>query len=261
MATKAPPDLEALAAMILASRRTLVLTGVRMGAPAGSESPDAREGAPGWAERASLEAFLTEPGRFWDYYFPIAQAVAAREPGPGHRAIARMQEAGLVWALVTQAVDRLHQRAGSPEPVEVYGQALTARCERCGERYGLPEVGALIAAAPDGVPRCSTPGCAYPLRPGGTLWNEPLPQQAVSRAWELAAEADCFVALDCELRTAPIALLPAVALRRGVPLVLVGHSPTRYDRYARVVMRGSSEPVLAALERLVLPRGGGEAPE
>jgi NAD-dependent deacetylase len=254
MATKAPPELEALAALILSSRRTLVLGGLLMGAPPGSESPSLREGAPDWAERASLEAFLTEPGRFWSYYYPIAQQIAAREPGPGHRALARLQEAGLVWALITQAVDRLHQRAGSPEPVEVYGQALVARCDRCGERYGLPEVGALMAASPDGAPRCTAPGCAYPLRPGGTLWNEPLPEAAVARAWELAGEADCLLALDCELRTAPIALLPAVALRREVPLVLIGHSPTRYDRYARLVIRGSSEPVLDALAELVLPR-------
>jgi NAD-dependent deacetylase len=258
MATKAPPDLEALAALVLSRRRTMVLTGLRMGAAPGSESPDAREGAAAdWASRASLEAFLTEPGRFWDYYFPIAQAIAAREPGPGHHAIARLQEAGLIWALVTQAVDRLHQRAGSPEGVvEVYGQLLTARCERCGERYGLPEVGALIAAAADGTPRCTTPGCGYPLRPEGTLWGEPLPEAAVARAWEVAGETDCLVALDCELRTAPIALLPAVALRRGVPLVLIGQSPTRYDRYAELVLRGSSEPVLTALAELVLPSGG-----
>ena len=255
MATQAPPELEALAALILSSRRTLVLCGLRLGAPPGSESPSLREGAPDWAERASLEAFLTDPARFWAYYHPIARQIAAREPGPGHHALVRLQEAGLVWALVTQAVDRLHQRAGGPEPVEVYGQALIARCERCGERYGLPEVEALMAASPDGTPRCTTPGCAYPLRPGGTLWNEPLPEQAVARAWELAGQADCFVALDCELRTAPIALLPAVALRREVPLVMIGRSPTRYDRYAQVVIRGSSEPVLDALAELVLPRG------
>jgi NAD-dependent deacetylase len=255
MAITASPDLEALASLVLSCRRTLVLSGLRIGAAPGSESPDSREGAAAdWASRASLEAFLTEPGRFWEYYYPIACAIAARQPGPGHRAIARLQEAGLVWAVVTQAVDRLHQRAGSPEPVEVYGQALTARCERCGERYGLPEVGALMDAAADGTPRCTTPGCAYPLRPEGTLWNEPLPEAAVARAWELAGEADCMLALDCELRTAPIALLPAVPLRRGVPLVLIGQSPTRYDRYAQLVMRGSSEPVLSALAELVLPQ-------
>ena len=49
----------------------------------------------------------------------------------------------MIAALVTQAVDRLHTKAGSLDPVEVYGTVLTQRCERCEERYGLPEAGAL----------------------------------------------------------------------------------------------------------------------
>ena len=67
------------------------------------------------------------------------------------------------------------------------------------------------------MPRCTTAGCAYPLRPEGTLWGEPLPRAAVERAWELAAEADAFVVLDSDLRTAPISLLPSVPLTRGAP--------------------------------------------
>ena len=75
------------------------------------------------------------------------------------------------------------------------------------------------------MPRCTTAGCAYPLRPEGTLWGEPLPRGAVERAWELAAEADAFVVLDSDLRTAPISLLPSVPLTRGAPLVVVGADP------------------------------------
>ena len=90
------------------------------------------------------------------------------------------------------------------------------------------------------MPRCTTAGCGYPLRPEGTLWGEPLPRAAVERAWELAAEADAFIVLDSDLRTAPISLLPSVPLTRGVPLVLVGETPTQYDRYARLVIRAPS---------------------
>ena len=248
----AEADHAALAALLVGAERAVALTGLALGH---AENADLTGSRSEWARRANLGAFLTEPGRFWEYCYPVACEMAERVPTAGHRALARLQEVGLVHALVTQGVDRLHQRAGSTDVVEVHGTLLTARCERCGERYGLPEVEALMAASPDGAPRCTTPGCAYPLRPGGTLWNEPLPEPAVARAWELAAGADCFVALDCELRTAPIALLPAVALRREVPLVMIGRSPTRYDRYARVVIRGSSEPVLDALAELVLPRG------
>jgi NAD-dependent deacetylase len=245
-------DPQALAAALLEAERAVVLTGLRLGGP---EELDLTHGRGEWAARASLEAFLTEPSRFWEYFYPTALAVAAREPTPAHRAIARLQRAGAVSALITQAVDRLHTRAGSPDVVEVHGTLLTERCERCGERYGLPEVGALIAAASDGVPRCTTAGCAYPLRPEGTLWGEPLPRAAVERAWELAAEADAFVVLDSDLRTAPISLLPSVPLTRGVPLVVVGETPTQYDRYARILVRAPSSGLIGAVADLIAPEG------
>ena len=248
----AEADHAALAALLVGAERAVALSGLALGR---AESADLTGSRSEWAKRANLGAFLTEPGRFWEYCYPVACEMAERVPSPGHRALARLQEVGLVHGLVTQGVDRLHQRAGSTDVVEVHGTLLTARCERCGERYGLPEVGVLIDAAPDGVPRCTTPDCGYPLRPEGTLWEEPLPAPAIERAWELAGESDLFIVLDSELRTVPISLLPSVPLTRGVPLVLIGESATQYDRYARLVLRGPSEPVLTALADRLVPDG------
>ena len=243
-------DAQALAAALLEAERAVVLTGLRLGGP--EERDDTHAGGE-WAARANLEAYLTEPARFWEYFHPTALTIAAREPTADHYALARLQRAGAVAAVITQAVNRRHARAGSTGVVEVYGTLLTLRCERCGERYGLPEAGALIAAAPDGVPRCTTAGCAYPLRPEGTLWGEPLPRAAVERAWELAAEADAFVVLDSDLRTAPISLLPSVPLTRGAPLLVVGQTPTQYDRYARLLVRAPSAGLMTAVADLIAP--------
>jgi NAD-dependent protein deacetylase/lipoamidase len=243
-------DAQALAAALLEADRVVVLTGLSLGV---AEGRDDTHGSGEWAARANLEAFLTEPALFWKYFYPTALEISRREPTPDHAALARLQRVGAVSALITQAVDRLHARAGSADVVEVYGTLLTERCDRCGERYGLPEVGDLIAAAPDGVPRCTTPGCGYPLRPEGTLWGEPLPRPAVERAWELAAEADTFVVLDSDLRTAPISLLPSVPLTRGAPLVMVGATPTQYDRYAQILVRAPSAGLLSAVADLIAP--------
>jgi NAD-dependent deacetylase len=251
----APPagELETLAAALLGAERALLLTGNDLVTP-GQAPADRGEWAE-WTQRANLEAFLTDPGHFWEFVLPLATEIAARQPAPVHDAIARLERAGLVWGHVTQAVDRLHQRAGSPDPVEVYGQLVTAICTRCGERYGLPEVEALIAGAPDGVPRCTGEGCGFPLRPEGTLWNEPLPPAALTRAWALAGEADLLVVLDSDLRTAPVSLLPSVPLTRGAGLVVIGPNPTQYDRYARQVVHAPSAPLVTALADLLLPQG------
>jgi NAD-dependent deacetylase len=243
-------DPEVLATAFLAADRAVVLTGLQLGGP---ESLDLTHAHGEWARRASLEAFLTEPVRFWEYFYPTALTIAERTPAPAHDAIARLERAGVISSLITQAVDRLHARAGSADPVEVYGTVLVMHCERCTERYGLPEVGALIDASTDGVPRCTTAGCEYPLRPEGTLWGEALPRPAVERAWEIAASADAFFVLDSDLRTAPISLLPSVPLTRGAPLVLIGETPTQYDRYAHMIIRAPSSAVMTAVADLISP--------
>lgn len=241
---------EALASALLTAQMPVLLTGQRLGEP---ESPEIRTAYSEWPARASLEALLTEPGRFWEFFFPLATMMAARRPNPGHFAIARLQQAGLVSGLITQTVDRLHQKAGSTDVVELYGHLVLARCERCGERYGLPEVEALIAGAADGVPRCTIDDCDFPLRPAGTLWNEPLPPDAVTRAWELAGAADLLVVLDSPLRTVPVSLLPSVPLTRKMPLVMIGPDATQYDRYAAMVTRENSVEVMTGLVDLVCP--------
>lgn len=239
--------------LVARSRRVVALTGLFLGASEGIELSSA---AGEWARRASLEALLTNPADFWEYFLPNAARISAREPSAGHEALARLQEAGLVQAIITQAVDRLHRRVArdpGAEIVEVHGTALVVHCTRCGDMYGLAEARALVEAAPDGVPRCTADGCGYPLRPAGTMWGEPLVQPAVTRAWELAGACDCFLVVDSELRTVPMSLLPSVPLTRGVPLAMVGSLATQYDRYAEVLIREPSGEVLLALADLLAP--------
>jgi NAD-dependent deacetylase len=247
-------DHEALADVLAGAGRVVMLTGLALGV---IEDRELTGAAGQWAQRASLEAFLTEPARFWEFYYPAAQLIAARTPGPGHAAIARMQNAGMIHGLVTQAVDRLHLKAGSPDLVEVHGHVMTTRCERCREIYGLPEVKALIDAATDGVPRCTNTSCRYPLRPSTSLWGEPLIEDAVTRAWDLAADADAFVVVDSSLRTIPMSLLPSVPLTRQVPLVLITPEPTQYDRYAQVVVRTTESQELLVAVADLLESGAG----
>ena len=244
------PAHQRVATALLGAQHIVVMTGLHLGGPEETDLTNARGE---WARRASLEILLTDPASFWRFAQPAAVAIADRTPEPGHLALARLQGAGFVSALITQAVDHIHTIAGSSDVIEVHGNILTARCGRCGERYGLAEVAALIDAAVDDVPRCTTPDCAFPLRPAGTLWGEPLIEDAVRAAWEHATNADCFLVIDCDLRTVPMSLLPSVPLTRGVPLVMIGETPTQYDRYASVLIRELSEPVLVALADLIAP--------
>lgn len=244
--------LEALALAFKGSENAAVLSGHALGWPYGLDMGKVRRE---WAERANLDALMTEPQRFWEYVYPTALEAADRTPGASHLALARLQKTGYITHHITQAVDRVHDRAGSTGVVEVFGNLLTVHCGRCGERYGLPEIGPLIEAADDGVPRCGNEGCGFPLRPTGTLWGEPLPPVPLQKAWELSATCDLFVAFDCDLRTAPVSLLPSVPLTKGTPLYLVGEEATQYDRYAAEVIRMPGKDLIPQLAELLLDDG------
>lgn len=240
---------ETLATALLGAERPIMLTGQRLDPEGIGELAQTQSE---WGRRADLDRLLTAPGEFWEFFLPAARAAAARTPTEAHRAIARLQTAGAADAIITQAADRLHERSGCRNVVEVYGNILSARCARCREQYGIDEVARLIDNAVDRVPRCTDAECAYPLRPSGTLWNEALPQDAVERAWELAADTDLMVIVDSDLRTAPISLLPSVPLTRGADVILIGAEPTRYDRYARQVVRaGAAQETLSAVAELI----------
>ena len=200
---------------LLEAERAVVLTGLRLGRP---ESLDLTHAHGEWAQRASLEAFLTEPGALLGVLLPHRpddrRPRARARPttpwpassGPGvvcgpHHPVGRPPA-----PRAPAASTRSRSTAPSSPP----------RCERCGERYGLPEVGragggrrrrgAALHHRPAAATRCG------PRAPSGASRCR---GAAVERAWELAAEADAFVVLDSDLRTAPISLLPSVPLTRG----------------------------------------------
>ena len=237
-------DIAALAALMGQADRCVVLSGVRLGA---TEDTEAAAAGVAWGEFASIEVLLTEPVRFWENWLPRAIEASQREPAPAHLALHRLEKAGVVKAIITQAVDHLHGKAGEGDLIEVHANVLSCRCSRCSDVYALSEVQGLIDASVDGVPRCTREECGYPLRPTGTLWGEPLVEDAIIRAWDMAAWSDLFVILDTQLRTDPMAMLPSVPLKRGGKVAIVGTTPTHYDRYARLVIRRPAPDVIVGV--------------
>ena len=99
--------------------------------------PDFRSAAGIWqevdpTEVATIDAFRRDPERVWGWYGPRIRSFLDVEPNPGHRALAALERAGLVQAVVTQNIDTLHTRAGSVNVVEVHGSIRRAICLTCG---------------------------------------------------------------------------------------------------------------------------------
>ena len=95
------------------------------------------------------------------------------------------------------------------------------------------------------MPHCD---CGEPLKPDVVLFGEWLPEDALERAYALAAGADLLLCVGSSLEVHPIAQLPGItrAQRRRVAVVTQG--PTPWDDRAAVKLDGD---VVAELEALV----------
>jgi NAD-dependent protein deacetylase/lipoamidase len=230
------------AELIRAAGSVVALTGAGISVPSGI--PDFRSPGTGvWhnvdpMEVAHIDVFRRDPERFWRFYGHRFQTLEDKEPNRAHRALARLEEAGLVSAVITQNIDRLHVKAGSRELVEVHGSIAHASCQRCWARYPLPDVRVRQADDPAGIPRCE---CGEPLKPDVVLFGEYLPVGALTRAEQLAAGAEVMLCIGSSLEVYPVAQLPQITLEAGGELVIITQGPTPYDARATVRCAGDVE--------------------
>jgi NAD-dependent deacetylase len=239
-------DASTLARLIRAHQPCVALTGA--GASTESGIPDFRSPTGIWArfdpmEYASLSAFRADPAKVWRFYKPRIAMLTEAEPNAAHRALAALERAGLVEAVVTQNIDLLHERAGSRNLVEVHGSIRTASCPSCGASYPRDEVVALLEHAP--APACAR--CGAILKPDVVFFGELLPAEAIDRAFELARRAALLLVVGSALEVYPVAALPEETLAAGGRLAIVNKGGTHYDGRAELKLEGNAGEILDAV--------------
>ena len=130
-------SLQALAHFVAQHPRLLVLTGA--GVSTASGIPDYRDLDGGWKRPApmTLQQFMGSElaqARYWARSMLGWRHVARAQPNSAHRALAELERRGRIELLVTQNVDRLHQRAGSRKVVDLHGRLDRVRCMTCRRR-------------------------------------------------------------------------------------------------------------------------------
>jgi NAD-dependent deacetylase len=196
-------------------------------------------------EVAHIDAFRRDPDRFWHFYSQRFMSLRDKQPNRAHEVVAELERRGLVDAVITQNIDRLHRAAGSHEVIEVHGSISHSVCPECGGRFELDKVVAMIESDPASAPECHA--CIAPLKPDVVLFGEFLPEDALRRAHDLAAQADLMIAIGSSLEVHPVAALPGITLANGGRLVLVTQGPTPYDRDAVVKLEGDVVDELSAV--------------
>ncbi|ROS62421.1 NAD-dependent SIR2 family protein deacetylase [Frigoribacterium sp. PhB160] len=263
------------AVRVLEGRRVAVLTGA--GVSTDSGIPDYRgEGAP-VRRPMTFQQFLADARwrkRYWAGSHLGWKAFSAAAPNEGHRALARLEAAGVTNGVVTQNVDALHVRAGSRRVVDLHGTVDRVLCLTCGQSFARDQVAARLSAAnpwidepenvrlaPDGdvevddidsfvVPECTV--CGGVLKPDVVFFGEFVPVERFAEARSLVVSADALLVAGSSLVVNSGIRLLDQATRRKLPVVVVNRGVTKGDSRAAVkVEAGTSETLAALAERLV----------
>ena len=160
------------------------------------------------------------------------------EPNAAHRALAALERAGKLRAIVTQHIDGLHQKAGSNNVYELHGSTWRNYCTKCGKSYS-----AEFIRDSGGVPHCA---CGGLIKPDVVLYEEGLDEKTIKGAVRAIAEADVLIVGGTSLTVYPAAGL--IRYYGGNRLVLINRDETPYDGYANLIFR---EPIGQVLGQCV----------
>lgn len=236
-------------------RQLFVLTGAGISTDSGI--PDYRDRAGQWKRTppVTYQAFMQELAtrqRYWARSLVGWRRFGSAEPNATHHALVALERRGQVNLLVTQNVDRLHQRAGSARVVDLHGRLDEVRCMACDwrqDRHAFqralvarnPDFALLDAAdAPDGdadlegqdfgrfdVPPC--PACGGIVKPDVVFFGENVPRERVAAASEACQAADAVLVVGSSLMVFSGYRFVAAAAKAGTPIATVNLGVTRAD--------------------------------
>ena len=252
--------IDSLAREIRDADSVVAFTGA--GVSTASGIPDFR-GEDGLWDRYDMDDFhvrrlRADPAKFWDDRLDLAEELYADAgPNAAHDALARLEGAGAVDAVVTQNVDGLHRAAGSDDVIELHGNGARVVCLDCEERFAAEAVRERVR---DGE-RPPTCDCGGLLKPDVVLFGERLPEAAMLRAQSLAEGSDVFLAVGSSLSVEPAAGLPRAAARRGATLAVVNLDETPLSDRAAYDFRADVTDLLPRLTDAVLDEADADSGE
>lgn len=235
------------AAVIVESEYVTCLTGAGISVESGIRPFRGPGGL--WTEKGEpsmdgYRRFLNDPKAYWErrmeHVGEFGLSLKNKDPNPGHIALARLEEIGVLRSLVTQNIDNLHNLAGSVNVLEIHGNSSLLRCIDCSTRWGGDEFE--VKELP---PTC--PHCDGAIKTDTVMFGEPIPSEVLSRCFEEAERSDCMIVAGTTATVTPAANLPLIVRRNGGRLVEVNILETEISHACDVNIftpSGESLPLL-----------------
>lgn len=229
------------------ARRVVVLTGA--GVSAESNIPTFRDVGGLWAkfrpeELANVNAFLANPSLVQGWYRERKRIATEAEPNAGHHALAGFEALFDDFALVTQNVDNLHQRAGSRKIIELHGNITRSYCIDCKLKHDEDDSRTVL---PEGHASICCPACNGLIRPDVVWFGEMLPAHAIENALLAARRASVCLSIGTSAVVYPAADIPLVAREAGAYVAEINIEPSAIAAMLDESVIGSSGNVLPVL--------------
>jgi NAD-dependent deacetylase len=215
-----------LAALIKKSQRAVAFTGAGISTESGI--PDFRSPGGLWErfdpmEYATIRAFKKNPAKVWEMLKEMDQILVAARPNPAHCALAELEKRGLLFGVITQNVDNLHQTAGSVNVVEYHGNAHRFTCLNCKGSWTREALNF------DQLPLYCF--CGGLIKPDIVFFGEPIPEEAMRLANAWVLESDLVLVIGSSMEVAPANMLPQVAKETGAIIVENNLEHTRMSAF------------------------------
>ncbi|MFP4460286.1 MAG: NAD-dependent deacylase [Candidatus Zixiibacteriota bacterium] len=227
------------------AKNLVIFTGSGVSAESGIPTFRGNEGY--WAQfspqqLASEDGYLDHPDIVWKWYLERRQKALETRPNPAHSSFADMQDFFEKVVIATQNIDKLHQRAGSLDVLELHGSLFRSKCRNCENVWD--DENTKFTDDFHICPSCSSPRS---VRPDVVWFGEPLPYNILQRAIKEAEDADIFIVAGTSAVVYPAAQLPYIAKQHMAFLIEINTEPTPITSIADLTLRGKAGEILPKL--------------
>lgn len=189
-------------------------------------------------EIASIEFLNRRVNTFYKYYREEVIDLEHMRPNQAHWAIAELEKQGKLSAVITREVYGLHQMAGVHKMMELQGNVNKNICPKCRRRYEAEYV-----VKSDVAPVCEN--CRVILKPGITLYGEPMNNGLMTKATEAVENCDMLLIIGNSTQSNLTSFL--LQYYKGDRLVTINDKPAVGDECANYTLYGECEEILAKL--------------
>jgi len=153
-----------------------------------------------WQEYACQRAFDKDPEKVLKFHEMRREKIHACKPHKGHYLLTMLQKLHNI-TIITQNIDRMHQKAGNENVIELHGSHWRLRCLKHGviNDYGIKYRSY----------RCEK--CGSWLRPDIIWFEDQLNEKVIESAIEEVLKADLFISVGTSAVVWPAAGMPRYA--------------------------------------------------